>query len=147
VPFIPEHSRASAELKESPVTLLVQAQTAYAAKDFVKAASLFGAVLDQEPANKLPHQTNGLNENKLMHSWRCALKKKECAQRIPNLPTKPKENSIFNQKGREEGAVKQAGPAASRSCEPMVYSGFISSSFYFFTDFATLCFWIESIFA
>jgi len=46
------NSRASAELKESPAALLAQAQTANAATDFVKATSLFGAVLDQEPANK-----------------------------------------------------------------------------------------------
>jgi Tfp pilus assembly protein PilF len=46
------NSEASAEVKETPAALLAQAHTAQASNDFEKAAYLFGAVLEQEPANK-----------------------------------------------------------------------------------------------
>jgi len=51
-----------------------------------------------------------------MHRWGCALKRDACAKKT-ELPTKPKENSILDSKDREEGTVKQTGPAASWSCE------------------------------
>ena len=44
-----------------------------------------------------------------MHSWGFALRE--------GVFAKPKEIYIKIQNEREEGAVKQAGPAASRSCE------------------------------